>query len=66
MELTAVGEGTHVSVRMLPEGGPEALEQGRAAVPMLTEWYALGADALARLLTEVRTEAAERAASPQA
>ena len=64
-ELTDVGDGTHVSVRMLPDGGPEFLEQLRAAVPMLQGWYSIGATALTKLLTEVQTEAAERAASLQ-
>lgn len=63
-ELTAVGDGTHVSVRMLPEGGPEAMEQARAALPMLREMYALFADGLARLLAQVASEARERAAGP--
>jgi uncharacterized protein YndB with AHSA1/START domain len=60
IELTAVGDRTHVSIRMLPEGGAEAMDQARAALPMLEEMYSLGAAALARLLDEVRSEAAER------
>jgi hypothetical protein len=63
MEFTAIGDGTHVSVRMLPEGGPEAMEQARAGVPMLQQWYSLGADSLARLLEQVQADAAERTAS---
>ena len=63
MEFTATGDGTHVSVRMLPEGDPEALEQARAGLPMLRHWYSLGAEALARLLQEVQAEATERTAS---
>jgi len=62
-ELTATGDGTHVSVRMLPEGGPEALEQARAALPMLREMYSLMADGLARLLDQVQAASRERAAS---
>lgn len=62
-ELTAVGEGTHISVRMLPEGGPEMLDQARGMVPMLQEMYSVGAAALTRLLAEVQAEAAERATS---
>ena len=62
MEFTAVGDTTHVSVRMVPEGGPEAVAQARAGLPMLRQWYALGADSLSRLLEQVRSDAAERAA----
>jgi hypothetical protein len=65
-ELTAVGDGTHVSIRMLPDGGPDALEQARSALPMIREMYSLAAEALARLLDQVQAEARERAASLQA
>jgi uncharacterized protein YndB with AHSA1/START domain len=65
MELTAIGDGTHVSVRMLPEGGPEVVAQATAAVPMLQEMYAVGAAALAKLLVEVQAEASERTAAGQ-
>jgi uncharacterized protein YndB with AHSA1/START domain len=65
MELTATGDGTHVSVRMLPEGGTDALNQARAGLPMLQHWYSLGAAALAKLLDAVQAEASERATSLQ-
>ena len=65
MELTAIGDGTHVSVRMLPEGGPEMLDQARAMVPMLQEFYSVAAGALSRLLDQVQAEASERATSLQ-
>jgi len=61
-ELTAVGDGmTHLSVRMLPGEGPDALAIARAALPELQHMFALGADALTRLLRSVQAEADERA-----
>jgi len=61
-ELTPVGtNGTHLSVRMRPDGGPEMLEMARAMLPELREMYAVAADALTRLLQGVAAEAEERA-----
>jgi len=61
-ELTPVGtSGTHLSVRMHPEGGPEMQEAVRTALPGLRQMYGAGADALSRLLRDVAAEADERA-----
>jgi len=60
-ELTPMGtNGTHLSVRMLPDGGPAMVEMARGMLPELQQAYTLGAASLSRLLQGVTAEAEER------
>ncbi|MDR7468388.1 MAG: DUF2652 domain-containing protein [Armatimonadota bacterium] len=61
-ELTPVGpSGTHLSIRAIPEGGPEALETVRGMLPEFRQMFAAAGATLLRLLREVSVEAEERA-----
>ena len=64
-ELTPLDDGrrTRATMRLLPEGGAQALGSVEPMLPMLVEWARRSGEALAKLLARVQGGAAQQVES---